>query len=706
MSEELCGNLEYINSDQGMKQALSEDLLQICEQLALDASVIFLLSGKNLKAIASHGCKAKDVEIGEDSVVFKELQTENTSIRWKRKNHFPDKSLNQVLSHLDIADGILIPLFGNGKLSGIWLLAASTERTVGIIDDWLMHTLTQNIILKINNLLLSKENQHYYHEADTIYKIGTEISQFLDIDRVLKVIVVKACELLNAEISYLALADDDAQMIRVRVTHGTRGDALRTLTHKYGEGVGGNVAVTRTPAIVDNYPNGDWPKPPGISELIASESIISSICVPMCTRRGLVGVLYVASRHEAAFTQAHLNLLQSLGTLAAVAIENARLYDEQKALAESLSASITTNERLLNLVIDNQGLQSIADTLSDLVQCPILVEDSRFRILCSSLHGSPEIERTEIQSFQVSSIEFWKNPGLSESLDLLKKTLHSIRVPGNPQLGQNHSRIIVPIVAGEGLVGYISVLEPRQPLNEQKYSIVEQASIVFALEFVKQEAARANLLHHVITAQDEERKRIARELHDETSQALTALMIGLDTAKIALELNPEEAANRLNTAKAIAEGMLMDIQRLIADLRPSLLDDLGLVPAIAWYGEQRLKPLNIDLSLEGNALEYRLPSSMEAVLFRIFQEAITNIIRHANASIVSVRLDIKDQDLALQITDNGVGFDAQILKSPNSWDKAIGLRGIQERIRILEGEFDLRTAPNQGTTIEVHVPMP
>jgi signal transduction histidine kinase len=706
MSEEQRGSFESITSDQSMMSVLRNAARQAGDLLHVDASIIFLPVGKKFTVAVSYGCEARHIVIDVKGTAIEALQDDKPSIRWNRGDSCTDRELGGILESLELDNGLLVPLLENGKLLGIWLVATHAENTISETAELVLHTLAQNIILTKENLFLSAENLYYHHETEALYKISTEVSQLRDIDQVLEVIVEMACNLLNAEISYLALADADAQMIRVRVTHGTRGDALRSLTHKYGEGVGGTVAVTGMPVIVNNYPQGKWPKPPGIPELVATEDIISSLCVPMSTRRGLVGVLYAASRHEAAFNQSHLELLQSLGTQAAIAIENARLYDEQKASAESLRTGITTNERLLNLVLDNQGLQGIADTLSDLVQCPILVENSRFRTLCLSFHGVPEADRTEIQPFQDSSINFWHNPELRESLEVLQNTRHSLRVPQNPPLGNHHSRIIVPIVAGEELVGYVSVLEADPPLNEQKYSTVEQASIVFALEFVKEEAARTNLIQHVIAAQEEERKRIARELHDETSQALTALMVGLDTTNLALTANPREVASRLSATKSITEGLLKDIQRIITDLRPSLLDDLGLVPAIAWYGEQRLKPLGIVLNLEGNALENRLPSSMETALFRIVQEAITNIIRHAHASVVSVHLDLQDNNLILQIADNGQGFDPQIIHSPNSLGKALGLWGIQERIRILEGEFDLQTAPGKGTTITVRVPMP
>ncbi len=265
------------------------------------------------------------------------------------------------------------------------------------------------------------------------------------------------------------------------------------------------------------------------------------------------------------------------------------------------------------------------------------------------------------------------------------------------------------------LVGLLNVFtfgEPREfsydeltllkGLAAQAALAIANARLYDALQ--QEERARAGLLHRVITAQEEERMRIARELHDETSQSLTALIVGLDTARLALADSAHKVEERLHATKSIAEGMLENIHRLIQDLRPTLLDDLGLVPAIYWYGEQRLSPLGIVLHLDGEGLPGRLPSAKETVLFRIIQEAMTNVVRHAQASLVDVRLTQEEGYLTLQVTDNGQGFDPS-LESSDPRANGFGLRGIQERVSILRGEFHVQTAPGQGTMITVRVPI-
>lgn len=235
---------------------------------------------------------------------------------------------------------------------------------------------------------------------------------------------------------------------------------------------------------------------------------------------------------------------------------------------------------------------------------------------------------------------------------------------------------------------------------------VRNARLYDALQ--QEDRSRASLLRHVIAAQEDERKRIARELHDETSQAITALIVGLDTTGLALENSPQEAVGRLSATKGIAEAMLENIHRLTSDLRPSLLDDLGLVPAITWYGEQRLQPAGIvlHLELEDGGLDRRLPPAMETALFRIVQEAMTNVIRHAAATTVTVSLLFREERLTLRVADNGRGTDPRKLPAAKSAGSGLGLRGIQERVSILGGDFQMTTGPNQGTEVMVSVPVP
>lgn len=224
-------------------------------------------------------------------------------------------------------------------------------------------------------------------------------------------------------------------------------------------------------------------------------------------------------------------------------------------------------------------------------------------------------------------------------------------------------------------------------------------------ELQQKEKIRGELLHRVISAQEDERKRMARELHDETSQGLSALMVGLDTVQIASTQNICKASVHVQSCKSIAENLLKNIHRIIADLRPSLLDDLGLVPAITWFGEQRLKPLGISFQMDEAGVTARLNPALETAFFRIAQEAITNAARYAKPTAVRVRLKSDWGYATMQIADDGQGFDPESLDLACSHGQGLGLRGMQERASILGGTLKLETALGRGTTITVCVPV-
>jgi signal transduction histidine kinase len=217
----------------------------------------------------------------------------------------------------------------------------------------------------------------------------------------------------------------------------------------------------------------------------------------------------------------------------------------------------------------------------------------------------------------------------------------------------------------------------------------------------EREEARSQLLRKVITAQEDERKRIARELHDETSQGLAVLAMGLEAAQEALRSGK---AARLEEVKALAVRTLEDVHRLILDLRPSVLDDLGLLSAIRWYAERTLESRGIAVRCEFGELR-RLPPEMETALFRICQETMSNVARHAQATAVLVQVGTEGGDVVIDIEDDGKGFDpegATRREGRRPW----GLMGIRERAEILGGVARIESAPGQGTHVEVRIPIP
>ena len=224
-------------------------------------------------------------------------------------------------------------------------------------------------------------------------------------------------------------------------------------------------------------------------------------------------------------------------------------------------------------------------------------------------------------------------------------------------------------------------------------------------ELADVEQERRELLRKLVVAQEEERRGLARELHDETSQALTALVVGLETATAAPAQDVQEIKDRLEPIKLMATEMLREIQRIIHDLRPAILDDLGLAQAIDWYAESRLKARHIQVAMETIGVEQRLPSEVETVVFRIAQEAVNNIVRHADAENVSITLEFADDAVTLQVEDDGKGFDPGTILKRGNGRGGFGLTGMRERAALFGGMATVESRRTQGTSITAKIPL-
>jgi signal transduction histidine kinase len=220
-------------------------------------------------------------------------------------------------------------------------------------------------------------------------------------------------------------------------------------------------------------------------------------------------------------------------------------------------------------------------------------------------------------------------------------------------------------------------------------------------ELQHKEKLRCELLHQVISAQEEERKRLSRELHDETCQTITALAYKLDDAGESA-VSPEIHA-LLEQMHGMADATQEELHRIIMDLRPTMLDHLGLIPALRWYAEKRFSDLRIRSNIRVVGCIRRLSPAAEITLFRVVQEAVNNIARHSKARAADFDFEFFDDRVEVRIADNGVGFDAASVADGSDGHRGLGLMGMAERMSAIDGEFQLRSTPGQGTTIELVV---
>jgi PAS domain S-box-containing protein len=273
----------------------------------------------------------------------------------------------------------------------------------------------------------------------------------------------------------------------------------------------------------------------------------------------------------------------------------------------------------------------------------------------------------------------------------------------------------VPLISKGRVLGVMNIashaLQRFTPEDVQLLSSISN-QIAVAIENAKlyeelqrKETMRGELLHLVISTQEEERRRIARGLHDEISQALTSLAVNLEAVADALPLDTDEVKARLKKVQSIAIGTLDEIHKVIWELRPTLLDDLGLIPAVESYVETHLAAAGVRTHFETAGSERRMPTRVETAIFRIIQEALTNIVRHADAESASISIEFEDNSILVHIEDDGKGFDLEDAMRATREGRGLGLLSMKERAQLLGGSLNIKSKLGQGTQIDLEIPM-
>lgn len=223
-------------------------------------------------------------------------------------------------------------------------------------------------------------------------------------------------------------------------------------------------------------------------------------------------------------------------------------------------------------------------------------------------------------------------------------------------------------------------------------------------ESEKRETLRGELFQYVVAAQESERQRIARELHDETGQALTAIGLGLRGLSNSIRASDLSRTNQtIGQLENLTAHSLDELQRLIADLRPSHLDDLGLPSALRWYASTLSERMQMRVHVDVIGEEREVAPSVKTALFRIVQEALNNVVKHANTKKANVFLRYEPTTVSVEVVDEGRGFDPQAAGSNGrvSW----GLKNMEERAVLLGGRFEIHSHPAEGTKVEVSIPL-
>lgn len=470
------------------------------------------------------------------------------------------------------------------------------------------------------------------------------------------------------------------------------------------------------------------------------KAIIGSHCYDL--KYGLKNTCYIPSGNcparqvwetgnPAQFTQ-EISTVGENGNHKYVSVSISPVIDTSGEVEEivELTRDITASKNLENKIIENNrhllALNAIAKTASQSLSLEVIVEEvlNKSIELIDATAGSIRLINDNSQK-----VTYEVNRGIDASStmdslvdELVKKVLEKGNMPGTSanveaetsEAGINDKLIAVPLRSKEKIKGVLTIIRNgNAKFSSEEIQLLDSVgsqlgvvidNIQLYRELQSKEQMRGELLRHLISVQEAERQRVARELHDVTSQTLATLAVGLDSVAQS-GIDTRQSKNQLEKLRSMLANTSRDVHRLIYDLRPSLLDDLGLFAALNSLANSSLKPAGVQVHFEIAGRERRLPAEVEIAIFRIVQEAVRNIVRHAKAESAYICLEFQEKSIIIQIEDDGIGFDTSREFSYNELGQGLGILGMRERAELLKGTLEIDSKPGSGTRITAEIPV-
>jgi signal transduction histidine kinase len=427
--------------------------------------------------------------------------------------------------------------------------------------------------------------------------------------------------------------------------------------------------------------------------------------VPVMLRGVAYGNLYLTEKDGGGeFTGADEKLVELLAAQAAVAIENARLYEAATRWSRQLESLHEVVRSLVEEMELEHLLELVCVRLRELIGARLAVI-----ALPDASHGDLTIAAADGTTSSGSLLGHRLSRTQSKSGRVIGRR-QSARVDSlldDPEVDQEEARrfeartgLYVPLIARGQAIGIIAVhdkLGPDPRFTDGDLRVAEIFAARAAVAVSLSERVARDTVRRVIEAQESERRRLALELHDETGQALTSILLGLKA--IRASRSPADAERAEADVRTLVVQALQDVRALAVELRPSALDDFGLGPALERLAETFSERSGIETMVEAS-LDQRLPTEIETTLYRIVQEALTNVVKHAEAQHVSIVVSGRDRSVAATVDDDGRGFDTERVRPD-----ALGLLGMRERLALVGGTLEVESSPEAGTTIAAQVPL-
>jgi signal transduction histidine kinase len=533
-----------------------------------------------------------------------------------------------------------------------------------------------------------------------LVETGVAIASELSLEALLQRLVESAAALTGAQYAALGVIDRSGAGLERFLTTGIEPDAQAAIGDlPRGRGILGVLIRDATPLRLRDL--SEDPRSVGFPR--NHPPMRSFLGVPILLRGVAYGNLYLTEKAGGeVFTEEDEELVSLLAAQAAVAIENARLYEAATGWSRQLESLNDVADALVTETDLDRLLELIASRLRDLLDARLVTVllpagGNQLRFAAAAGQGGDKLAG-RVVSREGSKSGRVLDRGRSERVDSLLD---------DPDVDQEAMRLLgarsglwVPLRVRGRSIGILAAhdkLGAEVRFTDTDLRLAETFASRASVAVDLSERIARDALQRVVEAQEAERRRLARELHDETGQALTSILLGLKGLEEQLGADDSRAA--VADLRELVVSTLQDVRRLAVELRPTALDDFGLVAALERLTESFAEQSRIPVDFQSALPPQRLPEEVETALYRIVQESLTNVVKHAHASRVSVLLTRRNGSVAAVVEDDGRGFDLSEVP-----DGGFGLLGMRERVAALGGRLELESGES-GTTIVAEVPV-
>jgi signal transduction histidine kinase len=531
----------------------------------------------------------------------------------------------------------------------------------------------------------------------TLLQTGILLSSELALESLLRRLIETAIELTGARYGAMGVIDRSGTGLDEFITVGIEPEASAAIGDlPHGRGILG-VPIRDRAALRLRDLSAD---PRSVGFPPGHPPMRSFLGVPVMLRGTAFGNLYLTEKAGSEeFTVEDQEIVSLLAAQSAVAIENARLYESSRQWSRQLESLNEVSEALATEADLSKLFALAATRLRELLEARVVMIQLPTQDGLSLVVEAADGENAE----QLLGLKLERGRSKSGRTLMRKRSERIDSLIDDPEVDQTAPRLVeataalyVPLIIRDRAAGMIVVydkqgLDPRFLDADMRVAqaFANRAAVALDLsERVGREAVRA-----LLNGQEIERTRLARELHDETGQALASILLGLKA------LEQKVGEEPLALVRELVSSALDDVRRLTTELRPPALDDFGLEPALERLTHQVGQRSGLNVQLNVSVPAGALVPDQETAIYRIVQEALTNAVKHANASSVSILVTTDAGSVRTVIEDDGVGFTVGKVR-----DGALGLVGMRERVMLLDGRFEVESTPRSGTTLVVELP--